>query len=147
MNELNITPMDNELTESVTEEPGLQENPATGKHLWESDWFSAKASGSYDFEHDLNIVEPWKCLPMLVARVTNAVAGYAVGDIVFGDGANYNGATSGSELGWLISISENSAHLAFGNGAVFVYSKKGGGLGGIALGNAEFKLLMYYPAA
>ena len=115
-----------------------------GLRTWESDWFDIAASGAYTFTHGLELSEPWKCAPRLVARIETAINAWKVGDIVFADGANYNGNTNNTEIGWIISVSENEAVVAFGNAAGYAYNNKTGGYNGISKANVKCKLLIDY---
>ena len=116
----------------------------TGFRTWESDWFDASYSHAYSFTHDLGLTEPWRCFPHLVVRIKEAQYGWQPGDIIFGEGANYNGNTSYTEMGWAIGVAENGAHITFGNNGSLGMPNKNGGFGYITYNNMECKLIIHY---
>ncbi len=113
-------------------------------NTWESEWFDIAPSRFYTFNHNLDLTEPWKCLPRIVGRVKTASGNWEVGEYIFGDGSNYNGSTAENEIGWVIGVSENDAHVSFGNMTGYVYTRKGGGAGNIAKSRVQCKLLISY---
>lgn len=112
------------LPESIFPNPG---EPGTGVNTWQSDWFDIKATSAFDFTHNLNLEKPWLCMPRIVGRVKTASGGWAVGEILFCDGDNYVGNTSAMDVGWVISVDANSAHVAFGNSQFFHGILRAGG--------------------
>ncbi len=115
-----------------------------GLRTWESDWFDIAASGVYTFTHNLGLTDAWKCRPTIVGQVTTAENGWDAGDIIFADGSNYTGATATNEVGWAICISENDAHVTFGNSTAFIQNKKTGGYGPLYKNKVRCKLLIDY---
>ena len=112
--------------------------------IWESDWFIMKANGCYVFTHNLNFDEPWLCAPRVVGMVTTASAGWAAGDVLFADGANYVGSTAKTERGWTVQIDRNTARVTTANGEGFIATKKTGGFDGVSKTDVKCKLVINY---
>ena len=112
--------------------------------VWQSDWFTIGVSQSYTFTHNLDLAEPWICSARLVGMVTQAAAGWSIGDVVLGDGANFNGAKADTELGWAINITEDTIHVGFGNGPAFISTQKNGGFGALNKDQVKCKLVINY---
>ena len=115
-----------------------------GERTWESEWFQAAGSSEHDFLHNLNIESPWLCKPVIISRVDTATGGWEVGDILFTEGANYNGHTGSSEVGWTISLSRNNCHVSFGNSPSAMVLKRTSGYIQSARSNFSHKLVISY---
>ena len=129
-----------EVIQIVRDEMGSSGNT----RMWESDWFAVSASGTQTVTHDLGLESPWKCTPKVVTKVETPAAGWQTGEIIFSDGTNYVGAGSSAELGWAIAISENEAHMSFGNSPNHIANARGGGFGFLPKANVKCKLVIEY---
>lgn len=102
--------------------------PEPTANIWQSDWFTIQASSTFDFNHNLNLEKPWLCMPRVVGRMLADSGGWSAGEIIFCDGDNYLGCIEGVDMGWVISIDSNTAHISFGNSeSYFGIPKDGGG--------------------
>ena len=111
---------------------------------WQSDWFMIAANGSYSLDHGLGLEFPDKADVRLIGRVKTAASGWQAGDIIFADGCNYVGASGSLEIGWAISLSANTAHVACGNDTGFIKNGKQGGFANLPKANVECRLIIDY---
>ena len=115
-----------------------------GERIWESDWFTGASSSGHDFTHSLHLDSPWLCKPTIVGKVITATGGWEVGDLLFTEGANYNGDTAGQEIGWTISLARDTCHVSFGNSPSFIVLQKPSGHVRSARSNFVYKLVISY---
>ena len=133
-----------QLIEEVLQSHSGGEGSGTGRR-WESEWFAIAKNAICVFQHNLGIASPWLSNARLVFRVETAASGWAVGDIVFGDGSNYQCSNSaGTELGWAITVAENTAHLTLGDSPTIINNAKSGGKGALPKANVVGKLVLEY---
>ena len=98
-----------------------------GVRTWESEWFPITPNATLNFTHNLGIEEPWLCTPIIALQALTQTGGWQPGDIIFANGANYNGATAHTEIGWITTLGENTCDIVFGNSADLIALKKTGG--------------------
>ena len=115
-----------------------------GLRTWESDWFSIAPSGNYVIEHDLHIDTPWTCMPRLAPGSKKPWGRGRKALLFFADGSNYNGAAANQELGWVFSISSDSALLRMGNYSTYCVFGNSGSYGNINKSDVECKLVISY---
>ena len=119
-------------------------DPEGPKRIWQTDWFNSTTSKCHVFAHGLHLTRPWLCRPRLVGMVTTYTNGWLVGDVLFGDGANYLGDTSQTEMGWTIQVDADTIRVTFAQGVKFVGANRTGGYGGCSRENLKCKLVMNY---
>lgn len=131
---------------SIPEQIFIEPDPNSGSfNVWESDWFNISASRAYDFTHNLNLQKPWLCKPRVIGRVKTASGGWKVGEILFCDGENYIGTAARQDMGWVISVDSNTAHVSFGNVENYLAINRAGGYGNIMPKTyVECKLVISY---
>ena len=110
--------------------------------MWESDWFTITAGKSNTFTHDLGMQSPWQCKPRLALQVKTAALGWQAGDIIFADGSNFSGNGANYELGWAITVAENTASVSFGNHPSILSNAKNGGFGAMPKTHVLGKLIL-----
>ena len=112
---------------------------------WESEWFTIAMSQSHSWNlasTGMNATNSIHIKPEIIAKVITADAGYAVGDIVYGQWMNYIGSTGSQEQGSSLCFTNSTLTFSTGNAYMWGNVKKGGGQDGIATENAQLKIIL-----
>ena len=113
---------------------------------WESDWFTSPgASKSVSFNlagTGMNATNAPHIFIEMIGKVVTADGGYAVGDIIYPQFANYNGQTGKREEGQSVFFSGNTLTYAQGNSTSWVGTKATGGHGGASTAKIQIKIIL-----
>lgn len=112
---------------------------------WESEWFTIAKSQSRSWNlasTGMNATNSIHIKPEIIAKVITADAGYAVGDIVYGQWMNYIGSTGSSEMGSSLCFTGSTLTFSTGNGFSWGYVKKGGGQDGMTSASIQIKIIL-----
>ena len=112
---------------------------------WESEWFTIAKSKSQSWNlasTGMNATNSIYIKPEIIAKVITADAGYAVGDIIYGQWMNYIGSTSTAEQGSSLCFTGSTLTFSTGNSYCWGEVKKGGGVAAISNENVQLKIIL-----
>ena len=113
---------------------------------WESGWFTSPgASKSVSFNlagTGMNATNAPRIFIEMIGKVVTADGGYAVGDIIYPQFANYNGQTGKKEEGQSVFFRGNTLTYAQGNSTSWVGTKATGGHDGVNTANIQIKIIL-----
>ena len=113
---------------------------------WESDWFTSPgASKSVSFNlagTGMNATNAPRIFIEMIGKVVTVDSGYAVGDIIYPQFANYNGSTGGREEGQSVFFRGNTLTYAQGNSTSWVGTKATGGQDGVDTAHIQIKIIL-----
>lgn len=113
---------------------------------WKSEWFTSPgASKSVSFNlagTGMNATNAPHIFMEMIGKVVTVGSGYAVGDIIYPQFANYNGSTGGKEEGQSVFFRGNTLTYAQGNSTSWVGTKATGGQDGVNTANIQIKIIL-----
>ena len=113
---------------------------------WESEWFTSPgASKSVSFNlagTGMNATNAPRIFIEMIGKVVTVDSGYAVGDIIYPQFANYNGSTGGREEGQSVFFRDNTLTYAQGNSTSWVGTKATGGQDGVNTASIQIKIIL-----
>lgn len=109
---------------------------------YESDWFIAAPSGTYTFEHNLNL-DPLRYRARLVSKVKEDFSGYKAGDIIETVYSNHSTNELNKEFGYILKFTRDTVTLGVGNSEYHTKNDFGqSGFSNLLRSNVELKIII-----